>query len=197
MAPPPPLVNVAPPMPHLLVADNDPNVLEVLTRGLRGHGFDVSPASGGRAAVALFHRHAATISLVLLNVLMPHLDGPRTLAALRQIDPDVPCCFISGSLGGYSADELLAMGHPPRREAVPPGGTRRRAPRRGRHAQAGVLALRPQAPPDLGEQGLDFHRLAEQGARPEGGGPSVAGVADVRHEDDRDGGRGRHPVPLG
>jgi CheY-like chemotaxis protein len=100
----------APTGPHLLVVDDDPGVLTMLDTGLRLHGFDVTTAGGGRAAVELFRRHAAAIALVLLDVRMPDLDGPRTLAALREVDPHVRCCFMSGDRGSYSPEQLLAMG---------------------------------------------------------------------------------------
>ena len=41
---------------------------------------------------------------------MDGLDGPQTLAALRGLDPDLVCCFMSGDTGRYSAAGLLAMG---------------------------------------------------------------------------------------
>lgn len=42
---------------------------------------------------------------------MPGPDGPTTLDALRQIDPDVRCCFMSGHTGRYSEADLLERGH--------------------------------------------------------------------------------------
>jgi CheY-like chemotaxis protein len=47
---------------------------------------------------------------VLLDVHMPRLDGPQTLQALRQLDPGVRCCFITGSAGGEEEEALRALG---------------------------------------------------------------------------------------
>jgi len=47
---------------------------------------------------------------VLLDVRMPEMDGPQTLAALRSINPEVRCCFMSGHTGDYSAEQLLELG---------------------------------------------------------------------------------------
>jgi CheY-like chemotaxis protein len=48
--------------------------------------------------------------VVLLDVRMPELDGPGTLAALQTLDPQVRCCFMSGYLGGYTEERLLSLG---------------------------------------------------------------------------------------
>jgi CheY-like chemotaxis protein len=47
---------------------------------------------------------------VLLDVLMPRLDGPQTLAVLQALEPEIVCCFRTGFPGQYIATELLARG---------------------------------------------------------------------------------------
>jgi CheY-like chemotaxis protein len=46
--------------------------------------------------VELYRQKAEAIDLVLLDVKMPGMTGPQTLAALRQLNPDVRCCFTTG-----------------------------------------------------------------------------------------------------
>ena len=41
---------------------------------------------------------------------MPGLDGPATLLALRELDPSLPCCFMTGETGGQTPADLLALG---------------------------------------------------------------------------------------
>jgi DNA-binding response OmpR family regulator len=41
---------------------------------------------------------------------MAELDGPWTLVALHQINPQVRCCFMSGNTGEYDTASLLEMG---------------------------------------------------------------------------------------
>jgi DNA-binding response OmpR family regulator len=67
-------------------------------------------ARGGRAGVEVFRREHPHVTLVLLDVRMPGMDGPQTLAELRRIRPDVCCCFMSGCTHPYTADGLLALG---------------------------------------------------------------------------------------
>jgi CheY-like chemotaxis protein len=94
----------------ILVADDEAAIRQVLEAALKHHGYAVWAAADGAAAVELFRAHQAEIALALLDVRMPMLDGPRTLAALHRLSPDLPCCFISGDSGSYSREELLHMG---------------------------------------------------------------------------------------
>jgi CheY-like chemotaxis protein len=95
---------------QILVVDDEPLIRETLGFALAHHGFAVRLAAGGREAVEVFRQHHGAIAVVLLDVRMPGLDGPQTLAELRAIDPRVRCCFMSGHTGDYSAAELLARG---------------------------------------------------------------------------------------
>lgn len=97
-------------LPRLLIVDDEPAVRTLLTIGLSREGFDVTAASTGAEAVACFEQATRTIDLVLLDVNMPGLDGPQTMAALREINPNVRCCFMSGYLGRYSPEELSQLG---------------------------------------------------------------------------------------
>jgi len=94
----------------ILVVDDDDSVRNFLNIGLKHHGFAVWPAADGQQAVQLYQQHASEIDLVLLDVRMPGLDGPQTLAALRQLNPQVRSCFMTGQAGHYSEEELLKLG---------------------------------------------------------------------------------------
>jgi DNA-binding response OmpR family regulator len=48
--------------------------------------------------------------MVLLDVLMPEIDGPHTLTALRELCPTVRCCFMTGNLSPYTDEALWEMG---------------------------------------------------------------------------------------
>ena len=101
---------VAPRGPEILVVEDEPWVLRMLDVALRQDGFAVRLAGSGTEAIDVYRRHRRAISLVLLDVQMPGLDGPRTLAALRKLDPHVRSCFMSGHAGMYSTEDLLALG---------------------------------------------------------------------------------------
>ena len=73
-------------------------------------GFAVWLADGGRSALEVYARHQAFVSVVLLDVRMPDMDGPQTLAGLQRINPAVLCCFMSGDFGMYTPESLLGLG---------------------------------------------------------------------------------------
>ena len=96
--------------PGILVVDDEPTLLGLLETVFRRRGFRVWCADSGEAAVALYEAHRADIDVVLLDVCMPRLDGPGTLAKLRLLSPGLQACFMSGFAGRYSVDDLFAMG---------------------------------------------------------------------------------------
>ena len=75
---------------------------------LERRGYDIVLAENGVEGLRIFQALSGKISLVLLDIEMPLMDGPTMLAALRQIDPNVRCCFISGYTG-YTTEQLAGM----------------------------------------------------------------------------------------
>ena len=99
-----------PQRPGVLVVDDEHLVLAMLQLSLERNCFDVWLASSGREAIHLYQVHRNQIDVVLLDVRMPGLDGPRTLEALRELNPAVQACFMSGDPGAYESNELLQRG---------------------------------------------------------------------------------------
>jgi len=96
--------------PGILVADDDAAVLAVLEVTLARHGFAVQTAPSGADAVEVFRDGPDRFDLVLLDVRMPGLDGPQTLAAIRQMEPRVRAVFMAAGAGKYTRSELLDRG---------------------------------------------------------------------------------------
>jgi CheY-like chemotaxis protein len=94
----------------ILIVDDDPLLRMLLNLGLRHHGFRVWQAGGGREAVAVFRQYGAQIDLVLLDLRMPDLDGPHTLAALQEVRGGVRVCFLCGGGEADNPEELVALG---------------------------------------------------------------------------------------
>jgi CheY-like chemotaxis protein len=96
--------------PGVLLVDDEPSVRDVLRIALGQVGFRVWAAASGAMAVALFEANRAGIDVALLDVRLPGMDGPQTMAALRRLEPGLPCCFMSGSLGERGRQSLRAAG---------------------------------------------------------------------------------------
>jgi CheY-like chemotaxis protein len=94
----------------LLVVDDEGGVRGLLDVGMRQEGFAVWLAADGQEALDLYRRRRGAIDVVLMDVRMPGLDGPQTLAALQGIDPQVRCCFMSGDPGSYTEQGLCELG---------------------------------------------------------------------------------------
>lgn len=69
-----------------LIVEDDPSLLAALTYGLRRRGYDVRAASDGPTGMAEIARLGATLTVVLLDRMLPGQDGFALLAALRA-DP--------------------------------------------------------------------------------------------------------------
>ena len=96
--------------PGILVVDDEPLLCALLQSALRRRGFAVWVAGSGPSAVETYSEHQSAISIVLLDVRMPGMDGPKTLAALRAVNPAVVACFMTGYAGEHTAESLLGMG---------------------------------------------------------------------------------------
>lgn len=96
--------------PIILVVEGDTAVRGMLSGVLKHAGFDVLEAPDGCKALKLYRQHKGAIDLVLMDVGMPDPDGPATLDLLREIDPAVRCCFITGESVRYPDKDLAGRG---------------------------------------------------------------------------------------
>ena len=81
---------------HVLVVDDSALIRQVVQLGLSGRGWRVTPAGSGAEGLELAEREPPDV--ILLDVVMPDLDGPATLSALRAAERtrDVPVVFLTG-----------------------------------------------------------------------------------------------------
>lgn len=94
--------------PGVLVADDEPEVRDVVDTALRRAGFRVWLAADGQHALEVFQSNHLAIDAALLDVNMPRLNGPQALAAIQELAPRIPCCFMSGGLGGHTVEDSAA-----------------------------------------------------------------------------------------
>ncbi|MDB5312372.1 MAG: hypothetical protein JWO38_6574 [Gemmataceae bacterium] len=94
----------------ILIIDDDEDVRRLLGASMRHHGFAVWLAADGWEAVKIYQSHRPSIDVALLDVMMPGRDGPGTMAALRELDPQVRVCFMTGYAGRYTEQDLLSLG---------------------------------------------------------------------------------------
>ena len=82
----------------LLVVDDDPGVLELMTSLLQRCGFTVLTARDGQSALETFRRLADEIRMVVLDFGLPDTDGEALLHAMRQVRSELRAILCSGCL---------------------------------------------------------------------------------------------------
>ncbi|MBI3792040.1 MAG: response regulator transcription factor [Gemmatimonadetes bacterium] len=80
-------------MPHILVVDDDSSITSVLKRGLAFEGFSVDVAESGRSALTLARDRAP--DAIVLDVMLPEIDGFEVLRRVRAADHNVPVMMLS------------------------------------------------------------------------------------------------------
>jgi PAS domain S-box-containing protein len=94
----------------ILFIDDEEMIVDVGRRMLEGLGYKVLTALGGQAGLNIFELNANRIDLVILDMIMPGLNGKETFEALRRLNPAVKVLLSSGySLNG-PAGEIMASG---------------------------------------------------------------------------------------
>jgi two-component system OmpR family response regulator len=83
----------AEPEARLLVVDDEPNILELLATSLRFAGFEVVTATNGREALA--QARSARPDLVVLDVMMPDMDGFDVVRRMRGEGSGAPVLFLT------------------------------------------------------------------------------------------------------
>ena len=80
----------------VLIVDDEPFVRQVAREMMQKMGFAVIEAEDGAAGVEAFREHADELTLVLLDVTMPKLDGAGAFHEMRQIRAGIPTILTSG-----------------------------------------------------------------------------------------------------
>jgi CheY-like chemotaxis protein len=80
----------------ILVVDDEPAIREMIGAVLADGGYRVAFACHGAEALTLCSQQSDAIALALVDLMMPVLDGPRTIGALRRLKPHLPIIALSG-----------------------------------------------------------------------------------------------------
>ena len=98
---------------HILVVDDEPNLLDITAEILSQKNHFVYKAGNGKDALKILSRHP--VELILSDIMMPEMDGWTLAREARKHNPDIKIQLISGYEGGTQSDQverdrdLLAM----------------------------------------------------------------------------------------
>jgi EAL domain-containing protein (putative c-di-GMP-specific phosphodiesterase class I) len=95
-------------MPRLLVADDEPGLLELFTEALTAAGYEVTACRNGRQALAALK--SGQYDAVLSDIRMPDMDGIALLGAVRETDLDLPVVLLTGTPTLETALEAIDRG---------------------------------------------------------------------------------------
>ena len=80
-------------MATILVVDDDANIRELVCLFLRNDGFETVEATDGKEALAVYGR--THVDLVVLDIMMPVIDGWTLCKELRRANPDLPLLMLT------------------------------------------------------------------------------------------------------
>lgn len=93
--------------PYIMVVDDDQDMLRILSRTLELEGFNVGVAANGSSALALLEERRP--DLVVLDIMMPELDGFQVLDLIRQ-RYSIPVIMLTARCEVTSLQKALALG---------------------------------------------------------------------------------------
>ena len=91
-------------MQSILVCDDDKQIVEAIDIYLTGEGFEVIKAYDGFEALELLQNHS--VNLMIIDVMMPGLDGIRTTLKVRETS-SIPIIILSAK--SEDADKILGL----------------------------------------------------------------------------------------
>jgi nitrogen-specific signal transduction histidine kinase len=80
----------------ILVVDDEDQILEITKKTLETHGYRVLAANDGKDAIALYLQHRELIKTILIDMMMPVMDGEESIRGIRKINPEVKIIAVSG-----------------------------------------------------------------------------------------------------
>ncbi|MGE4506515.1 MAG: response regulator [Desulfovibrionaceae bacterium] len=93
---------------RLLLVDDERDFLIAYARRLSRRNVDVSVAGGGREAVEAVK--AAPFDAVVLDIMMPGMNGVETLRQLKRVAPDLPVIILTGHVNADVLDQVIGDG---------------------------------------------------------------------------------------
>jgi two-component system cell cycle sensor histidine kinase/response regulator CckA len=94
----------------ILLVDDEPMILDVGAAMLKKLGYRVTAARGGRAALAALKKAGRAFDLVILDLIMPDLDGKQVFDAIQLQRPELPVLLSSGYAINGQAEGLMQRG---------------------------------------------------------------------------------------
>lgn len=94
----------------ILVVDDEAIIREITKSSLEAYNYKVLTASNGKEALSIYTKYQEQISIVLLDMMMPSMDGAIAIRKLQQIHPQVKIIAMSGLISEPDESAIANMG---------------------------------------------------------------------------------------
>ncbi|MEA2077659.1 MAG: response regulator [Candidatus Marinimicrobia bacterium] len=94
----------------ILVIDDDEAIRRMLIKTLKYVGYDVLDTDSGQVGIEMYKKEKNKISAVILDVIMPKMDGVQIFKALKKINPDVAVLVSTGFASNKQTIALKELG---------------------------------------------------------------------------------------
>ncbi|NER45394.1 MAG: response regulator [Symploca sp. SIO1A3] len=94
----------------VLLVDDEAAIREITKTSLETYQYRVMMASDGIEAIALYTEYQDDISIVLVDMMMPEMNGPNTIRSLQEINPQVKIIAVSGLAASDKLNQASVMG---------------------------------------------------------------------------------------
>jgi DNA-binding response OmpR family regulator len=92
-------------MPRVLIADDDPDIVAALKIYLSSEGYELLSAENGKQVLDIVK--GKQVDLILLDIMMPQMDGISAIAKLREENANMPIILLSAK--SEDSDKLLGL----------------------------------------------------------------------------------------
>lgn len=93
--------------PQILVVDDEPHLCNVVHRILKKEGYEVATAGDGEKALELIRETAP--DLVLLDIIMPGMDGREVCRKVREAGSDTRVIYFTGKAEPFDPTKLMEL----------------------------------------------------------------------------------------
>ncbi len=83
---------------HILLVDDEPDVLETQAQVLRRIGYSVETSADPIEAISVFEENPNRFKLVITDEMMPHMRGTGMAARMKAVRPDLPFIIVTAGL---------------------------------------------------------------------------------------------------
>lgn len=94
----------------ILIVDDELSIRDITRTSLETHQYQTMIASDGVEAIAVYAKYADKISAVLMDIMLPSLDGVVAIRALQKINPQVKIIASSGLMSKHRLGEIMNTG---------------------------------------------------------------------------------------